>query len=162
RVSVEMCWKPGANYDLTVCDNDTGAEVATSPAGANGPRCSAVVRFDPESGHTYGLRVHLAAGRRGPFNCYALSSGLAGSTAPGSVCFPADGAEVIAVGAADLQGRRLGYSACGVEKVVEKPDLMAPVPFPSTWRARAFGGTSAAAPQAAALAALWWSRSPDW
>jgi subtilisin family serine protease len=36
------------------------------------------------------------------------------------------------------------------------------VPFPSAWRGRPFSGTSASAPQAAALAALWWSRYPGW
>jgi subtilisin family serine protease len=30
------------------------------------------------------------------------------------------------------------------------------------WRERPFTGTSAAAPLAAALAALWWSRHRDW
>jgi hypothetical protein len=40
--------------------------------------------------------------------------------------------------------------------------VVAPVPFPSLFRARPFAGTSAAAPQAAALAALWYSRNPAW
>jgi subtilisin family serine protease len=44
---------------------------------------------------------------------------------------------------------------------VPKPDFVAPVPFASAWRPKPFGGTSAAAPQAAALAALVWSRHPD-
>jgi len=35
------------------------------------------------------------------------------------------------------------------------------VPFPSQCRLRPFSGTSAAAPQAAALAALLWSRQPS-
>jgi hypothetical protein len=43
-----------------------------------------------------------------------------------------------------------------------KPDFVASVPFPSGWRPRPFAGTSAAAPQGAALAALIWSRHPDW
>ena len=44
----------------------------------------------------------------------------------------------------------------------DRPDLVAVVPFPSSWRPRPFGGTSAAAPQAAGLAALCWSRHPGW
>jgi subtilisin family serine protease len=36
------------------------------------------------------------------------------------------------------------------------------VPFPSAFRAKPFGGTSAAAPQAAALAALCLSRHASW
>ena len=43
-----------------------------------------------------------------------------------------------------------------------KPDLVAVAPFPSEARPQPFAGTSAAAPQAAALAALLWSRSPAW
>jgi subtilisin family serine protease len=43
-----------------------------------------------------------------------------------------------------------------------KPDFVAPVPFPTTLRSQAFTGTSAAAPQAAALAAVLWSRHLNW
>src|SRR5262249_53367840 len=96
------------------------------------------------------------------FHIVALHAGLSESTVAGSVAFPADGPEVIAVGAVDRAGKRLSYSACGSESVRAKPDLVAPVPFDSAWRAKPFAGTSAAAPQAAALAALLWSRSPDW
>src|SRR5262249_18390631 len=54
------------------------------------------------------------------------------------------------------------YSACGSAAFKSKPDLVAPVPFNSAWRERPFAGTSAAAPQAAALAALVWSSNADW
>ena len=43
-----------------------------------------------------------------------------------------------------------------------KPDFVSMVPFPSFFRERPFAGTSAAAPQAAGLAALCWSRYPNW
>ncbi|MBV9122351.1 MAG: S8 family serine peptidase, partial [Planctomycetes bacterium] len=84
------------------------------------------------------------------------------ATARGSISFPGDGAEVITMGAVDDVGRRLAYSSCGPNSTRPKPDFVAPVPFPSYIRAQPFSGTSAAAPQGAALAALWWSRYPTW
>jgi len=69
---------------------------------------------------------------------------------------------VIAVGAVDDEGRRCPYSSCGPNSRSPKPDLVAAVPFPTTLRDRPFGGTSAAAPQGAALAAILWSRHADW
>src|SRR5207302_2460910 len=88
--------------------------------------------------------------------------GLHYTTAGGSIPFPADGPKVIAVGAVDQDGRRLSYSSCGSKSCTSKPDFAAEVPFPSLWRERPFAGTSAAAPQAAALAALLWSHHPGW
>src|SRR5439155_21513626 len=73
-----------------------------------------------------------------------------------------DGPEVIAVAAVDAKGQRQPYSSCGPNSAEPKPDLAAPVPFLSLWRARPFAGTSAAAPQAAAAAALVWSQNPLW
>jgi subtilisin family serine protease len=91
-----------------------------------------------------------------------LGGGLRYSVRRGSIPFPGDGPEVVAVGAVGADGHRLAYSSCGPNSPRPKPELVAPVPFPSLWRSRPFAGTSAAAPQAAALAVLLWSRHPDW
>ena len=69
---------------------------------------------------------------------------------------------VIAVGAVDSTGQRVCYSSCGPNSHKPKPDFVAVVPFPSRWRSQPFTGTSAAAPQAAAMAALLWSCYPQW
>ncbi len=66
------------------------------------------------------------------------------------------------MGAVDDAGRKWWYSACGPNSPRPKPDLVAVIPFPSLWRERPFTGTSCAAPQAAGLAALMWSRHPNW
>jgi subtilisin family serine protease len=68
----------------------------------------------------------------------------------------------MAVGAVNHIGTRATYSSCGPNSHRPKPDFVAPVPFASLWRSRPFSGTSAAAPQAASLAALCWSRHPNW
>jgi subtilisin family serine protease len=161
RVSVELCWKAVADFEVRVEDAATGRTVASS-AEADGSRHSAQARFEPAAFHSYRVRVRQIRGDPCAFHCVALGSGLEFSTAAGSVCFPADGPEVIAVGAVDADGRRLTYSSCGPNSPRPKPDLVATVPFPSLWRDKPFSGTSAASPQAAALAALWRSRYPTW
>jgi subtilisin family serine protease len=163
RVSVELCWQPGPDYDLTVTDRDTGETAASSAAPPGVGRGSAVARFYPQPGHRYAVEVRRASGVPGSFHLVALSTGsaLEYADAHGSVSFPADGPEVVAVGAVDGAGRRMAYSACGTVRGDPKPDLVARVPFPSRWRATPFGGTSAASPQAASLAALWLSRDPS-
>src|SRR5439155_4205012 len=98
----------------------------------------------------------------GNFHLVALGGTLSIVTSEGSIACPADGPEVIAVGAVTQDGQRLAYSSCGSASPILKPDLVAPVPFPTTVRSQAFTGTSAAAPQAAALAAVLWSRHPHW
>jgi subtilisin family serine protease len=160
-VSVEVCWHGDADYDLLVHDAG-GVLVSASPARPGVSRCGAVARFVPRPGETYRVRLRAAGGRPGTFHLAALGSGLAHATTPGSIPFPGDGPEVIAVGAVDDLGQRIGYSSCGPNSHEPKPDLVAAVPFPSLWRPRPFSGTSAAAPQAAGLGALLWSRHPNW
>jgi subtilisin family serine protease len=162
KISVELCWQTSADYDLYVYDRTGASEVAQSLARNGTLRSCAVARFVPQAQHAYVVRIRLAHGPAGPFHLVALGAGLQFANARGSIPFPADGPAVVAVGAVSLDGRRMLYSSCGPNSSQPKPDLVAPVPFPSLWRAQPFSGTSASAPQAAALAALWWSRYPSW
>lgn len=162
RVSVELYAPPGARYELSVRDVTAAMDAGPCLTPQRAEQWCAVVQFQPEDGHTYQVRVRHTAGKASPFHLVALGAGLDVAAAPGSIPFPGDGAEVIAVGAVDTDGRRMAYSSCGPNSTQPKPDLVAPVPFASSWRERPFSGTSAAAPQAAALAALYWSRQPGW
>jgi subtilisin family serine protease len=164
RVSVELCWQTGA-YELSVQDTTTDhcigkAQDLTRATQSAIPH--AAVAFQPQAGHSYCARVRQLEAGSGAFHLVVLAGGLHYAQAQGSIPFPGDGPEVIAVGAVDTDGRRWEYSACGPKADLLKPDLVATVPFPSSWRSRPFSGTSAAAPQAAALAALLWQRHPDW
>src|SRR5260370_24807572 len=110
-----------------------------------------MVRFEPKAGHDYGVRLKLLDGPGGAFHLVSLHSDLSEVNRPGSVAFPGDGPEVVAVGAVDHGGRLTSYSACGTPNCAVKPDLVAPVPFLSSWRDPPFTGTSAASPQAPAV-----------
>jgi len=163
RCSVELYWQPGADYDLSVFDADTGRAVGVAHTDHHhGDRSSAVIYFQPEPGHTYRARVRLVRGPAGKFHLCTMESTLEHTTDRGSVTFPADNPTVIAMGAEDGSGHKVWYSACGPNSSRPKPDFLASIPFPSLWRERPFAGTSAAAPQGSAQAALWWSRHPGW
>jgi hypothetical protein len=160
RVSVELSTAPVGVLQVSVEDTTIGRFVGR--AETKGGQATATVRFSPQADHEYRLRLKHLNGQSGFFHLVVLGGGLQYATAHGSIPFPGDGPEVVAVGAVDTEGRRLAYSSCGPNSEQPKPDFVASVPFPSLWRARPFSGTSAAAPQAAALAALLFARHPDW
>jgi subtilisin family serine protease len=160
RVSVDLSVPAGTALEVSVSDVTAGREVGRSST--QGSRTTATVRFSPRAGHDYSLRVTRLLGPAGFFHLVVLGAGLQYATAHGSIPFPGDGPEVIAVGAVDQAGHHLAYSSCGPNSDRPKPDFVAPVPFPSLWRAKPFSGTSAAAPQAAAIGALMFARHRDW
>ena len=169
RVSVEMYGPACQNLELQVLDSNTGIEMGRCRASAEGGVCGcpcAVVRFQPLLTGQYVVRVRCLKAAKddiaAAFHLVVLGGALRYTTSSGSIPFPGDGSVVQAVGAVDNDGRRLSYSSCGPNSRLPKPDFVAEVPFPSTWRDRPFTGTSAAAPQAAALAALIWARQPSW
>jgi hypothetical protein len=162
EVSVELCSRGDGRYEISVLDETAHALACLSSESVKASQRTRVARFLPVSSHTYSVRVRTLGGVAGYFHVVALGAWLHFATERGSVAFPADGPEVIAVGAVDADGHRATYSSCGPNSLQPKPDLVAPVPFPSLWRSRPFSGTSACAPQAAALAALLWSKHPDW
>jgi subtilisin family serine protease len=162
-VMVELYARPGTDYALYVYDAVTGQEVEHARTEAHAEdRSSAAVRFPPYADHTYRVRVRRLHGPGERFHLTTTYASLECTVARNNVCFPADGATVIAMGAVDAQGQRQPYSACGPNSSCPKPDFVAVVPVPTQVRERQFGGTSAAAPQGAALAALCLSRHPGW
>jgi len=161
-VSVELCCATGGKYEVSVYDVTAQEAVGSAESGTTNDHVCAVVRFLPKEDHAYTARVRQRDGKVSNFHLVVLGGGLQVANAKGSVPFPADGPEVIAVGAVDRNGQRMAYSSCGPNSDRPKPDFVAPVPFPSSWRSVPFSGTSAAAPQAAALAGLIWCKHPDW
>ena len=161
RVAVEIYGPMHIAYELQVYDR--GTLVGSARLGADPKqRGRAIVGFEPAVGAAYHvcLRGPTATPLDQTFHLVVLGGNLEHATAPGSIAFPGDGANVYAVGAVDAQGRRISYSSCGPNSPRPKPDFVAMVPFPSQCRERPFAGTSAAAPQAAGLAAVLLSRQP--
>jgi hypothetical protein len=168
-VCVELYGKGCQDLELLVYDAATGKPVGRAQASCagspSGSPCAAL-RFLPQTGSRYfvRLRCDTAQEKRSndQFHLVVLGGGLLSTTCKGSIAFPADGPGAFAVGAVDSDGQRLGYSSCGPNSALPKPDFVAEVPFPSLWRERPFAATPPAAPQAAGLAALVWGRNPDW
>ena len=170
RVAVELYGPAVADYELFVQEVNTNrcvADAVTLPIGNVSDRsCCLSVRFLPDKDGLYKIRLRCkerqAKRNRQKFHLVVLGGMIQHFDNHGSISCPADGPGVMAVGAVDTKGKRYYYSACGPNSALPKPDFVAEVPFPSLWRERPFSGTSAAAPQAAGLAALWWSAHRDW
>ena len=163
RVAVELYGPMTATCQLEVFDADTGRLVErTTLAAEKGRWGSAALRFEPEARRDYAVAIRCPATPSDtPIHLVVLGGFLEQGTHRGSIAFPGDGQRVVTLGAVDGDLKRLGYSSCGPNSPRPKPDFVAKVPFPIVSRAQPFSGTSAAAPQAAGLAALLLSRSPN-
>jgi subtilisin family serine protease len=160
RVIVELYGPEHLAYELEVFESAGGTRIGSARLGADPQQGGrAIVRFEPAAHAAYHvtLRGPRAASPHEKFHLVVLGGNLQYATAQGSIAFPGDGAAVYAVGAVDGLGQRISYSSCGPNSALPKPDFVAVVPFPSQCRDRPFAGTSAAAPQAAGLAAVLWS-----
>ena len=159
-VSVELTSRDATTYRILLIDSLGKSVAMEQPLAGRGLNGSAV-RFMPKIGETYRVQVELVSERGGEFRLLVLGGELEIATANGCMVFPGDGKNVVAVGAVSAEGERIRYSSTGSTGARVKPDCVAPVPFVSAIRRAPFGGTSAAAPQAAGLAALMWSRDPQ-
>lgn len=165
RVAVEIYGPTQCPFEVTIWNRATNACIGRSVLQADATKRAgrAVVRFEPDDGATYKVRVRSldADAKLDAFHLVVLGGSLEHTTSQGSIPFPGDGANVLAVGAVDGENRRVYYSSCGPNSRLPKPDFVAHVPFPSVCRDKPFAGTSAAAPQAAGIAALMWSQRMD-
>jgi Subtilase family len=167
RVAVEFYGPTQSSFEVSIWQRASGQLLGKSLLQVDGTRKAgrAVVRFEPDAGAAYQVKVRCVDSpgtKMEAFHLVVLGGALECTTSRGSIPFPGDGAKVTAVGAVDARNERLGYSSCGPNSRLPKPDFVATVPFPSLCRERPFAGTSAAAPQAAGLAALVWSSQPNW
>lgn len=166
RVAVELYGPTESAFEVSIWNRESRQAINRAVLQVDGTKKAgrAVVRFEPEAGVAYQVRIRCLDAeptRPETFHLVVLGGSLECATAKGSIPFPGDGEHVLAVGAVDAENRRTYYSSCGPNSTIPKPDFVATVPFPSLCRERPFAGTSAAAPQAAGLAAVLWSSRPD-
>jgi hypothetical protein len=158
EIRVGLFFRPGTSYLLQVYDRTAETYVASHETVEHyWGVCGWGIRFLPEAGHNYEVHVRYRTGRGDRFHLIAQGADLE-HRKWGGLCFPADGAEVLTVGAVDERGRRMPRSPYGSEGLGPKPELVGAVPFVLPGEGQAFGDTSAAAAQATALAALIWGR----
>lgn len=162
RIFVELIGGPQSRFRVEIVDRAIGNAIGETRTYQGSDRYIEAVRFLPKSGHSYSIRVLRLTNHSDAFHLIALGAWLQHSSTAGSIMFPGDGPEWLTVGAVEADGARSTYSSCGPNSATPKPDLVAPVPFPLAGRELPFAGTSASSPQAAGLAALIWSRHPDW
>lgn len=167
RVAVEVYGPMTCKCRLQVFERATGAlvqEADLQPEISGGESWGQVaVRFDPDPRKEYVTAIRLLepAAAADHLHVVVLGGHLGMATQSGSIAFPGDGPQVLTLGCVDEHCHRLPYSSCGPNSRRPKPDFVAQVPFPLRFRDRPFTGTSAAAPQGAALAALLLSRDPN-
>lgn len=167
RVAVELYGSLSCACQLQVIDRTTGKIVQDSeltPENVDGKMWGqTAVRFEPEPRHDYAVSVRVlgVAAANDCVHLVVLGGHLDHCTQAGSIPFPGDGTNVMTFGCVDERRQRLAYSSCGPNSQRPKPDFVAQVPFPLRFRDRPFTGTSAAAPQGAALAAILMSRDPS-
>ncbi len=169
RVAVELYGRSVSDYELIVRDAESkkpvGERIVHRYSRQAHPCECVVIRFVPTEDKDYEILLRSRKDSANPedrFHLVVLGGLLDHYTSEGSIPCPADGPAALAVGAVNDEGRRWDYSSCGPNSKEPKPNFVAIVPFPSLWRPRPFSGTSAAAPQAAGIAALCWSAGPNW
>jgi hypothetical protein len=125
----------------------------------------AIFNYDSTRSPTFIVRSY-------PYELFYFGYGEYNTPAPGSICIPADAASVFSVGAIDFTTYTNGpielFSSFGPNNgaytgnpTVMKPDVCGPdFLSTSTYGTEGFGGTSAATPTIAALAALVKGRYP--
>lgn len=161
-VKVSLLHKPGVVYEVSIHQGAHSEPIARQLSLLEGDLVGIALSFTPRRGASYSLRIRHLSGMADTFHCVVRQASLGVHQPMGSICcFPADNAAVVTVGAVDWTGKRIDYSAYGGTAPCLKPELVAPVPFPCPKR-EWFSGTSAAAPQAAALAGLLAERYPQW